>query len=141
MKNKFYIIFDDDKDLIVLLKRILKRFGISDNIISFTNGIDVLNFLLNANNKIFNNNEYILLLDIRMPVISGIDVLKKIKNDSVLKKIKVIMITSSEDEDDYLLSKKLGCLEYLKKPIDFNKLSFIFNQYEILNNKAIKVEK
>ncbi len=137
--QKIFVICDDDSGHTVLIKRILKRFGISDNIISFTNGLEALNFF-KTNNKIFKNIEYILLLDIRMPVINGIDILKKIKDDSVLKKIKVIMITSSEDEDDYFLCKKIGCLDYLKKPIDYNKLALIFIQNDILNNKTIKVE-
>ena len=62
---------------------------------------------------------YILLLDIRMPKVDGIEVLRQIKSDPELKKLPVIIITTTDDPDEIDRCHKLGCNNYLTKPVDY----------------------
>jgi CheY-like chemotaxis protein len=62
----------------------------------------------------------VILLDLKMPRLDGIEVLKEIKNDPLLKIIPVVMVTSSREETDLVQSYKLGVNAYVVKPVDFN---------------------
>ena len=64
---------------------------------------------------------YLLLLDIRMPKVDGVEVLKKVKADPELCKMPVIMITTTDDPREVSKCHALGCSNYIKKPIDYEK--------------------
>ncbi len=124
MKKELTIILaEDDEGHATLIKRNLKRSGLLNEIIHFTDGQETLNYLYKAKK----NSEYkdsipsLLLLDINMPKIDGIEVLRQVKQDPVLKKMPVIMITTTDDPREINKCHDLGCSNYIAKPIDYDK--------------------
>ena len=72
-----------------------------------------------------------MLLDLKMPIINGFEVLEKVKKDEALKKIPIIVLTSSERKDDINRAYNLGCNSYIVKPVSFEK--FIQSVLDIKN--------
>ncbi len=122
-KNITIIIAEDDEGHAYLIKRNLSKSGVINPIIHFTDGEEVLSFF----NKIKKEKNadpkkgYIILLDIKMPKIDGTEVLEKMKSDPILKRIPIIMITTTNAPAEVELCHKLGCNSYIVKPIDYNK--------------------
>lgn len=127
MDKKIVIIsVEDDPGHAVLIEKNLKNSEIIKDIIKFNNGEDALNFLLKKTSPHRQKNvQYVLLLDIRMPRVDGIEVLRKVKEDEELKKMPVIMLTTTDDPKEIELCYKLGCNNYITKPVDYNKFSDI----------------
>jgi CheY-like chemotaxis protein len=124
MENEVIILIaEDDEGHASLLRKNLKRAGIDNEIMHFQNGEEVLNFLFNedANEGRIPDKPYLLLLDIRMPKVDGIEVLRKIKQSPKLKKMPVIMVTTTDDPKEVVTCHELGCNNYIAKPIDYDK--------------------
>ncbi len=121
--NITIIIAEDDEGHAYLIKRNLNKAGIANPIIHFKDGEEVLNFFTSKKNgkKFDSDNGYILLLDIKMPKIDGTEVLEAMKSHPVLKKIPVIMITTTDAPAEVELCHSLGCNSYIVKPIDYEK--------------------
>lgn len=116
------LIADDDEGHAGLIRKNLQRAGIANQIIHFKDGQEIIDFLFKNGEGPHrkDNLSYILLLDIRMPKLDGTEVLKKIKDDPVLKKMPVIMITTTDDPREINLCHDLGCSHYITKPIEYN---------------------
>lgn len=112
---------EDDEGHAGLIKKNLARAGIINQVIHFRDGREILDFLFieddSAGRK--SGQAYILLLDIRMPKIDGVEVLRKVKEDSELRKMPVIMITTTDDPREVEKCHELGCSSYISKPIDY----------------------
>jgi len=124
MENKITIIIaEDDEGHAVLIKRNLNRSGIANPILHFRDGEEVINFFFGANHPYLDDPEmnYLILLDIKMPKIDGIEVLEKLKGNENLKKIPVIMITTTDNPREIEICHKLGCNSYIVKPVDYEK--------------------
>jgi len=104
-----------------LIKKNLKRAGIVNEVLLFMDGQEILNFLFQKGNGPHrkSGNAYVLLLDIRMPKIDGVQVLEQIKADPNLKKLPVIMITTTDDPREIENCHDMGCSNYITKPIDY----------------------
>jgi CheY-like chemotaxis protein len=119
-KELTIILTEDDLGHATLIKRNLKRAGLLNDIIHFTDGQQVLDFLETEKKK-KTILPALLLLDIKMPKVDGIEVLKTVKADPSLKKMPVIMITTTDDPREIERCHELGCSNYIKKPIDYDK--------------------
>jgi len=113
------ILAEDDEGHATLIKRNLKRAGLMNAIIHCRDGQEALDFL-EKEKKEEKNLPALLLLDIKMPKVDGIEVLKRVKGDPVLKKMPVIMITTTDDPREIERCHELGCSNYIKKPIDYD---------------------
>ena len=124
MKKELKIILaEDDEGHASLIKRNLKRAGLLNEIIHFKNGQETLDFLFDEKqdkDKI-KDIASLLLLDIKMPGIGGIEVLRRVKQDEFLRKMPVIMITTTDDPREIDKCHELGCSNYITKPIDYEK--------------------
>lgn len=119
-KEVIILIAEDDPGHASLIKKNLKRAGIVNHLIHFTDGQQVLDFLFNPDKKdIIENPSYLLLLDMRMPKVDGAEVLRRIKSDPELKKIPVIIVTTTDDPKEVNECHRLGCSTYVVKPIDY----------------------
>ncbi len=116
------LIADDDEGHAGLIRKNLQRAGILNQITHFKDGQEVVDFLFKngTGSHREDNISYILLLDIRMPKMDGTEVLRKIKEDPILKKMPVIMITTTDDPREINLCHELGCSHYITKPIEYN---------------------
>lgn len=116
------LVTDDDEGHTGLICRNLKRAGISNKILQFKDGQEVIDFLFKNGNGQHREEgvAYILLLDIRMPKLNGVEVLKKIKEDPELRIIPVIMVTTTDDPKEIELCHKIGCSTYITKPVEYD---------------------
>jgi two-component system, response regulator len=106
---------DDDAELTI---RALKKYNLANRLVHLHDGEEALNFLFDTNSSVLPK---IILLDIKMPKVDGMEVLRKIKSDPYRKIIPVVVLTSSKEERDIVESYKLGVNAYIVKPVEFDK--------------------
>ena len=124
-KEMIILIAEDDDGHAELIKEGLEESGVCNKIIRFTNGEEVWQFLSRTGDKKVRdkNKNYLLLLDISMPIMDGVEVLKRLKSDVLLKEIPVIMLTTTDDPREVEACYKIGCNMYITKPVDFAKFA------------------
>ena len=122
-KEVVILIAEDDEGHASLIRKNLKRAGVSNEIHHFMDGQETLDFLMGSKNGQHRKAgaAYLLLLDIRMPKVDGVEVLRQIKGDEELCKMPVIMITTTDDPREVENCHRLGCSNYIAKPIDYEK--------------------
>jgi CheY-like chemotaxis protein len=122
MKLKTILLAEDNQNDIDLIILALSEFNLANNIEIVNDGVEVLEYLRSQGR--FKGREpdspAVIFLDLKMPRMDGIEILKHIKKDPVLKIIPVVMVTSSREESDLVQSYKLGVNAYVVKPVDFN---------------------
>ncbi len=128
-KEVVILIVDDDAGHARLIQKNLHRAGLHNSTEWFENGQDILDFLFQRGNRVRSKNtSYLLLLDIRMPKVDGIEVLRQVKNDPELKKIPALMLTTTDDPREVERCHALGCNNYVVKPVDYDKFSDAIKQ-------------
>ena len=112
------LLIEDNNDDAELTIRVLKKHNLANNLVHLQDGEAALDFLFAEGS---NNVPRLILLDLKMPKVDGIEVLRKIKTDEQRKMIPVVMLTSSKEERDIVESIKLGVNAYVVKPVEFEK--------------------
>ncbi|HYG17437.1 MAG TPA: response regulator [Ohtaekwangia sp.] len=112
------LLVEDNPDDAELAIRALKKHNLANNLLHLQDGQEALEFLFSTQ---VNTMPKIVLLDIKMPKVDGIEVLRKIKGDPERKVIPVVVLTSSKEERDIIESYKLGVNAYIVKPVEFDK--------------------
>lgn len=122
LKQKKILLVEDNADDEILTIRALKKNNIANDIIIARDGAEALDYLFeNDAGKKVNPLPTLIILDLNLPKIDGLEVLKRIKADDQLKLIPVVVLTSSDEQKDMLRSYGLGANSYIRKPVDFNK--------------------
>jgi len=120
--NPDILIVEDDKNDALLIMRTLTKINLANNLLHLKDGAEALDFLF-ARNKFSSRNMLnlpkVILLDIKMPKVDGIQVLKQLKAHEILKMIPVVMMTSSKLENDVISSYNLGVSSFVVKPVEF----------------------
>ena len=124
------IIADDDAGHARLIEKNFARVGLHNSIQRFENGQEVLDFLFRRGPGPHRRSDtaYLLLLDIRMPKVDGVEVLRQIKEDAALRKLPVIMLTTTDDPREIERCHSLGCNNYIVKPVDYDKFAEAIKQ-------------
>jgi len=124
------IIAEDDAGHARLIEKNLGRVGLHNPIQRFENGQDVLDFLFRRGPGPHRKSDtaYLLLLDIRMPKVDGVEALRQIKEDPSLRKLPVIMLTTTDDPREIERCHLLGCNSYIVKPVDYDKFAEAIKQ-------------
>jgi len=119
------LIVEDDEGHAILVRDVLETAGLSNRIRHFRDGQAVLDFLFGGGPKAVSHAgcTYVVLLDIRLPKVDGIEVLRRIKGDSELRKLPVIMLTTTDDAREVDRCHQLGCSVYIQKPVDYDKFT------------------
>jgi CheY-like chemotaxis protein len=119
------LIVDDDEGHAILVRQNLEAAGLDNAIAHFRDGQAVLDFFFHANGtrQRHPGEVFLVLLDIRMPKVDGIEVLRRLKADPELKKIPVIMLTTTDDQREVERCHQLGCSVYIQKPVDYDKFA------------------
>ncbi len=118
-KEDIILIADDDKKHIELIRESLLRAGLRNKILHFADGKEILDFLFDMDKEHEgqrNIQEYILLLDISISGVDGVEILEKIKQDEKLKRIPVIILTATDNPQIIEQCHDLGCSTYIVKP-------------------------
>lgn len=122
MNNGTILLVEDNPDDVALTLRAFKKSQIANSVIVATNGEEALDYLFGRgtySGRDTSNQPAIVLLDVNMPVMDGIEVLRNIRADARTKYLRVIMLTSSREEQDIIRSYENGANSYIRKPVDF----------------------
>jgi CheY-like chemotaxis protein len=120
------LLVEDNKSDAMLTIRALKKHNLANNLVHLIDGAQALDFIFaKGEYKDRNSSEKpkVIFLDLKMPKVSGLEVLRIIKNDESTKLIPVVMMTSSKEEKDVIESHKLGVNSYVVKPVGFDNFS------------------
>ena len=115
------LIVDDDEGHAILIRENLESAGVPNRIEHFRDGQAVLDFF--ASRPPTPTEGYIVLLDIRMPKVDGIEVLRRMRADPKLRMLPIIMLTTTDDVRDVQRCHQLGCGGYIQKPVDYDKFA------------------
>jgi len=116
------LLVDDNPNDAEMTIRALKKNNIANNLVHLTNGADALDFIFGTGSFTGRNTDIhpkIMLLDLKMPKVDGIDVLRKVKSDERTKIIPIVVLTSSQEDPDIQTCYQLGVNSYIVKPVDF----------------------
>ena len=114
------LIVDDDEGHAILIRENLEAVGLRASIEHLSDGQAVLDFFAKG---VAHPDTFMVLLDIRMPKVDGIEVLRRLKSDPALAKLPVIMLTTTDDAREVNRCYALGCNGYIQKPVDFEKFA------------------
>jgi two-component system response regulator len=118
------LLVEDNPSDAELALRALKKNNLANNVIRVCDGEEALDFIFARGpfkDKKKLNIPKLILLDLKLPKINGLEVLKIIKNDPITKIIPIVVLTSSKEENDMIESYRLGVNSYIVKPVDFDK--------------------
>jgi two-component system response regulator len=119
------LLVEDNPDDAELTIRALKKQNLANNLIHLTDGSEALDFIFCLGK--FSGRDLtfpkVILLDLKMPKVNGMEVLEKIKSDPRTKSIPVVILTSSAEDPDIKRSYDLGANSYIVKPVEFNNFS------------------
>jgi len=119
--GRILIVEDDPKDVELTLTA-LEEYNLANEVVVTRDGEEALDYLYCRGNFKMrtSDNPAVLLLDLKLPKVDGLEVLQQIKSDEKLKMIPVVVLTSSREERDMVASYRLGVNAYVVKPVDFH---------------------
>ena len=120
------LLVEDNADDEVLTIRALKKSNIANDIVVARDGAEALDFLFGTGAHAGRDTSVqpqVVLLDLNLPRVNGIDVLRRIRADDRTKMLAVVVLTSSKEEEDVVSSYSMGANSYVRKPVDFAQFS------------------
>ncbi|MCR4392855.1 MAG: response regulator [Dehalococcoidales bacterium] len=123
MKNKIILLVDDNPDDVLLTQRALKKNNIVNDIVVASDGVEALDFLFGRgkySGRDLKQMPVLVLLDIKMPRMDGLEVLKHMRGNPATRLLPAVILTSSKEDSDIINSYNLGCNAYVRKPVDFD---------------------
>jgi two-component system response regulator len=126
MKEKFILLVEDNADDEALTIRALKKNNIRNEVVVARDGAEALNYLLGRGAYEGRDTSVlpqIVLLDLKLPKLDGLDVLRAIRGDERTKRLPVVILTSSKEDRDLLSGYELGANSYVRKPVDFTEFA------------------
>ncbi len=120
---------DNDADAEMII-RALRKGKVVNKLVRVRDGVEAIEFVLRdgAYHRRSGGNPKLILLDLKMPRLGGLEVLRRLKADEAVKVIPVVMLTSSAEERDVLESYRVGVSSYLVKPVDFSAFTSVVAQ-------------
>jgi len=119
--GRILMVEDDPKDVELTITA-LEDYNLANEVVVTRDGEEALDYLYSRGKyqSRSSDNPAVILLDLKLPKVDGLEVLKQIKSDAKLKVIPVVVLTSSKEEKDMVASYKLGVNAYVVKPVDFH---------------------
>jgi CheY-like chemotaxis protein len=116
------LIVEDDPNDVELTLTALREYNLANEVVVTHDGAEALDFLYSRGkfSTRSHDNPAVMLLDLKLPKVNGLEVLQKIRSDEHLKRIPVVVLTSSHEEKDVIRSYELGVNAYVVKPVDFH---------------------
>jgi CheY-like chemotaxis protein len=123
LEEKIILLVEDNPDDVTLTERALQKSHILNRLVVARDGAEALDFLFGTGDftgRDMSCQPEVVLLDLKLPKIGGLEVLKKIREDYRTKLLPVVILTSSKEESDLIKGYTLGANSYIRKPVNFN---------------------
>ncbi len=134
MNKKPILLVEDNGDDVRLTKRALKKNNILNELIVVRDGVEALAYLraaVDPQEPRPHGLPTLILLDLNLPKLDGLEVLKQLRADPRMRRQPVVILTSSKEEQDIIKSYDLGANSYIQKPVDFEQFSAAINQLQL----------
>lgn len=124
------VMIEDDDGHARLIERNLRRAGINNEIAAFTNGTEALSFLLgeNGSGEVSAHRGLLILLDLNLPDMSGVEILEKLKKNEYTRRSPVVVLTTTDDEQEIQRCYDLGANVYITKPVNYENFANAIRQ-------------
>ena len=122
------IMIEDDEGHARLIERNIRRAGVNNEIHHFSNGAAAFAYFKDVETQPADKTPILVLLDLNLPDVSGIDILEYLKNDGHLKVAPVIVLTTTDDQAEIQRCYDLGCNVYITKPVDYQQFATAIRQ-------------
>src|SRR4051812_27370525 len=125
------LLIEDNHDDVMLIKAALEENNIANKVIYLKDGADAMDFIFHEGNYAelpLDKQPKIIMLDLNMPRISGLELLRRIKREDLTKDIPVVVFTSSKDDPNLKECYRLGVKNYIVKPLDFDQFKNAINK-------------
>ena len=122
MSDKLILLVEDNPDDVTLTLRALKKNNLLNEVVVARDGVEALDFLFNEGEYSDNSSDLLpelILLDLKLPKVDGLEVLKRIRAGERTKLLPVVILTSSNEQSDIISGYELGVNSYIRKPVDF----------------------
>jgi CheY-like chemotaxis protein len=120
---KRILLAEDNQNDVELTLSALEEYNLANEVVVVRDGVEVLDYVFQrgqfANHP--NGTPAVILLDLKMPRMDGLEVLRQLRGDARFKRVPIVMVTSSREEQDLVRSYELGVNAYVVKPVDFQK--------------------
>jgi CheY-like chemotaxis protein len=131
MSNAVSIIMvEDDEGHARLIERNIRRSGVNNEIVPFTDGTSAMNYLFgkDGTGSAHRQQPLLVLLDLNLPDMTGIDILRRIKENAYLKSTPVVVLTTTDDSHEIKRCYELGCNVYITKPVNYESFANAIRQ-------------
>jgi CheY-like chemotaxis protein len=124
------VMVEDDEGHARLIERNIRRAGVSNEVIPFTSGTEAINFLLgpDGSGNVSKDRSMLILLDLNLPDMSGVDILAKVKANTHTKRSPVIVLTTTDDQREIQRCYDLGANVYITKPVNYESFANAIKQ-------------
>ncbi len=123
MGDKKILLVEDNPDDELLIMRAFKKANVLNEVTVARDGAEAIDYLFGTGayaGRDVNDTPAVTLLDLKLPKIDGLGVLRRLREDDRLKNIPVVILTSSKEQEDVIKSYELGANSYVRKPVEFN---------------------
>lgn len=134
MMKKVILLVEDNPDDEALTVRALRTNNIVNEVVVARDGLEALDYLFGRNayaGRDVNELPQVVLLDLKLPKIDGLEVLRRLRTDPLTELLPVIILTSSREEQDLINGYKLGANSYVRKPVDFAQFTDAIKQLKL----------
>ena len=116
------IMIEDDEGHARLIERNIRRSGVNNEILPFTNGTAAVSYLFGSDGtgSAHKGGALLILLDLNLPDMTGIDILRRVKENNYLKSTPVVVLTTTDDSQEIKRCYELGCNVYITKPVEYD---------------------
>ncbi len=142
MNNKIILLIEDNPDDVKMTLRALKKANIMNEVVVLKDGVEALDYLFGEGKYAGRDTAVrpqVILLDLNMPRMNGIEVLQKMRADERTRLLPVVVLTTSNEDADRIESYRLGANSYVRKPVDFDQFAKAVQQlglYWLLLNET-----
>lgn len=123
MNNKAILLVEDNPDDEALTLRALKKNKICNEVIVAHDGVEAMEFLYSNGNGTGSGLPALVLLDLKLPKVNGLEVLRRVRSEPRTRLLPVVILTTSMEEQDLINGYSLGANSYIRKPVDFAQFS------------------
>lgn len=134
MDNKVILLVEDNPDDEELTRRALKKSNVLNEVVVARDGVEALDYLFGTGayaGKDPDDLPAVILLDLKLPKVNGLEVLRRLREDHRTKLLPVVILTSSKEQQDILSGYSLGANSYVRKPVDFEQFTEAVRQLGI----------